>query len=57
MAEVPEQRQRRDEQERQGREERQPVRRLDRAHVEDALQRREDERAGDQPGEVRVTGR
>ena len=54
MAEVQLQRQRRDEQERQRRQQRQPVGRLHGLHVEHALERRQDERAGDQPGDERI---
>ena len=51
MAQVKLQRQRRHQQKRQRRQQRQPVGRLHRFHVEDALQRRQDERARHQPGD------
>ena len=54
MAEMQEQRQRRNQQERQRRQERQPVRRLHLLDVEDLHQRGEDERAGHQSREVRI---
>ena len=54
MAEVELERERRDDEERERREEREAVRRLDGLHVEDALERREDERARDEAGDERV---
>ena len=54
MAEVDLQRQRRREEEREGGEEREPVRRLHRLDVEHPLERGEDERARDEPGDERV---
>ena len=54
MPQVQLQRQRRDEQEGQRGEQRQPVGRLDRLHVEHALERRQDERARHQPGDERI---
>ena len=46
--------QRRDEEKRERGEQREPVRRLDGRDVEDALERREDEGAGDEAGRERV---
>ena len=54
MPEVQLQRQRRDEEERQGREQRQPVGRLHRLHVEHALERRQDEGARHEPRDERI---
>ncbi len=54
VPEVQLQRQRRDEQEREGRQQRQPVGRLDGFDVEHALERGQDERARHQPGHERV---
>ena len=52
MPQVHLQRQRRDQQKRERGQQRQPVGRLHLLHVEDARERGENERAGDQPGQV-----
>jgi hypothetical protein len=54
MAEVHLQRQGRDEEKCQGGEERQPVSRPDRDHIEDPFERRENERAGNQSRQERI---
>ena len=54
MPQVQLQRQRRHQQKRQRRQQRQPVGGLHRLHVEDALQRRQNERARHQPGNIRI---
>ncbi len=54
MPEVQQERQRRDEQEGERRQQRQAIHRLEFLDIEDLHERRENERAGDEAGEIRI---